>query len=212
MVCRFCFDEGEEPLISPCACKGSQQWIHESCLSKWYNMKVENRACSVCKYNFIVQQVGAFEFVAPHLGIYVANPLTNGFIGLFYNFATLLFCAQVVPAHWIKRDPDFFYAGFQLLYYLFYTLFLWKRYISLVHNKAGYWSAMSKDGKHMLLMQGLPILGLFIVKNNVYQLSAVFTSCFAQQPFLYYHYMALREVNAAIQWRFQPFSEFASSS
>lgn len=212
MVCRFCFDSGDEPLISPCACKGSQQWIHESCLSKWYNMKVENRVCSVCKYDFIVQQLAPFEFVAPHLGIYISAPLTNGFIAMFYNWMTLLLLAQIVPTHWIRRDPDFFYACFQCTYYIFYTLFVWKRYISLIHNKAAYWRALSNDGKQMLLMQGVPILGLFFVKNNIYQLSAVFTSCFAQQPFLYYHYMALRDVNAAIQWRFRPFLQPASSS
>ena len=33
-VCRFCFtSEGE--LISPCMCKGSNEWVHLECLRKW---------------------------------------------------------------------------------------------------------------------------------------------------------------------------------
>ena len=33
-VCRFCFSsEGE--LISPCMCKGSNEWVHLACLRKW---------------------------------------------------------------------------------------------------------------------------------------------------------------------------------
>ena len=35
--CRYCFEEHTEnnPLITPCACRGSQEWIHEKCLNLW---------------------------------------------------------------------------------------------------------------------------------------------------------------------------------
>ena len=37
MACRICFEESEEdsPLIVPCKCSGSIQYIHEGCLNQW---------------------------------------------------------------------------------------------------------------------------------------------------------------------------------
>lgn len=36
-VCRICYDSGEDgnPLISPCKCSGSMQYVHLQCLRKW---------------------------------------------------------------------------------------------------------------------------------------------------------------------------------
>ena len=36
-VCRICYDSGDEsnPLIAPCKCSGSMQYVHLSCLRKW---------------------------------------------------------------------------------------------------------------------------------------------------------------------------------
>ena len=36
-VCRICYDSGEDgnPLISPCRCAGSMQYVHLKCLRKW---------------------------------------------------------------------------------------------------------------------------------------------------------------------------------
>lgn len=37
-ICRICFDENAEkddPLISPCKCSGSMEYVHLKCLRKW---------------------------------------------------------------------------------------------------------------------------------------------------------------------------------
>ena len=35
-MCRLCLGgEGDSPLVQPCACRGSAQWIHEHCLEQW---------------------------------------------------------------------------------------------------------------------------------------------------------------------------------
>ncbi len=36
-ACRFCFDSStaQSPLVSPCGCRGSQQWVHVHCLRSW---------------------------------------------------------------------------------------------------------------------------------------------------------------------------------
>eukprot|EP00897_Mesotaenium_endlicherianum_P009356 jgi/Mesen1/8449/ME000475S07702 len=57
--CRICLEseEGEQPgdtLISPCMCKGTQQYVHRSCLDHWRAVK-EGFAfahCTTCKAQF----------------------------------------------------------------------------------------------------------------------------------------------------------------
>ena len=68
MLCRFCFDEGtdDDPLLTPCLCKGDQKYVHKSCLEKWqrsvlvsqpthpafYARDVRQEVCNVCKGTF----------------------------------------------------------------------------------------------------------------------------------------------------------------
>jgi hypothetical protein len=53
--CRICFEIGMNPLISPCNCLGSTQFVHELCLKKWIRTKYRNlngAECEICKYKF----------------------------------------------------------------------------------------------------------------------------------------------------------------
>jgi hypothetical protein len=54
--CKVCLcDESteEDPLISPCICRGSCEWIHVSCLRNWINSKVKKELSDiVVSYNF----------------------------------------------------------------------------------------------------------------------------------------------------------------
>lgn len=38
--CRICLDIGGEDLIAPCHCKGTQKYVHRSCLDNWRSTKV----------------------------------------------------------------------------------------------------------------------------------------------------------------------------
>ncbi|RXI05797.1 hypothetical protein DVH24_017839 [Malus domestica] len=55
--CRICLESDAEPedeLISPCMCKGTQQFVHRSCLDHWRSVK-EGFAfshCTTCKAEF----------------------------------------------------------------------------------------------------------------------------------------------------------------
>ena len=80
-TCRICF-EGGEGLVAPCACAGSQEWIHESCLRTWQRSLVGQggeRAsrCNVCTQVFSLPplplptapvQAGSLLVAAPQLG------------------------------------------------------------------------------------------------------------------------------------------------
>ncbi|KAF4682816.1 hypothetical protein FOZ60_010072 [Perkinsus olseni] len=65
LLCRICFSPGEtkgNELIAPCMCKGSQKWVHVSCLQRWQRaMQVigagdfaseKATTCSVCQGRF----------------------------------------------------------------------------------------------------------------------------------------------------------------
>eukprot|EP01060_Flectonema_neradi_P015342 TRINITY_DN21985_c0_g1_i1.p1 TRINITY_DN21985_c0_g1~~TRINITY_DN21985_c0_g1_i1.p1 ORF type:complete len:493 (+),score=90.36 TRINITY_DN21985_c0_g1_i1:70-1479(+) len=66
-MCRYCFGDDEDgPLISPCACKGGQKYVHLECLRRWQRMILisqpthpayweddeRHRLCNVCKSEF----------------------------------------------------------------------------------------------------------------------------------------------------------------
>jgi len=58
-TCRICFDTEEDPatnpLISPCLCTGSSQYIHRECLQHWRTTGHRQDAyyqCEVCKFRY----------------------------------------------------------------------------------------------------------------------------------------------------------------
>ncbi|KAK2728018.1 E3 ubiquitin-protein ligase MARCHF5-like isoform X2 [Artemia franciscana] len=62
--CRFCLessddDECPDVFVSPCNCKGSAKWVHQSCIMYWIDEKQEGNPdrvvrCSVCLTEYIV--------------------------------------------------------------------------------------------------------------------------------------------------------------
>lgn len=55
-ICRICHCEAEpdQPLISPCLCSGSLQYVHQSCLQRWIKSS-DTKKCELCKYEFIME-------------------------------------------------------------------------------------------------------------------------------------------------------------
>ena len=63
-VCYMCFDDEnteENPLITPCKCRGDTRYVHVGCLRKWHTAEADNQicflssvdaTCSVCKSTF----------------------------------------------------------------------------------------------------------------------------------------------------------------
>jgi len=52
-MCRVCWgDEDDGPLVRPCACRGSAEWIHKACLEEWRRTGPREDAayrCGQCK-------------------------------------------------------------------------------------------------------------------------------------------------------------------
>jgi len=63
-VCYMCFDDENStnnPLITPCKCRGDTRYVHVNCLRKWHTAEADNQicflssvdaTCSVCKSTF----------------------------------------------------------------------------------------------------------------------------------------------------------------
>ena len=53
-ACRICHSGAEEsgqPLITPCLCTGSLEFVHQECLSNWIQ-RSNAKKCEQCKHNF----------------------------------------------------------------------------------------------------------------------------------------------------------------
>jgi ubiquitin-conjugating enzyme E2 J2 len=90
-VCRFCFSSDGE-LISPCMCKGSNEWIHLSCLRDWqknvlltqpthpsYHTSID-QVCNVCLEVFTGVGIppSRHEQIVKYTGAEIASMVTPG--------------------------------------------------------------------------------------------------------------------------------------
>ncbi|XP_009620560.1 uncharacterized protein [Nicotiana tomentosiformis] len=98
--CRICLDSEGEDLIAPCHCKGTQKYVHRSCLDNWRSTK-EGFAfahCTECRAKFILRASVPpdrwwlrlkFQFLVArdHAFIFLIVQLIVAFLGvLVYKF------------------------------------------------------------------------------------------------------------------------------
>ena len=51
-ICRVCrCDDADEPLFSPCLCRGSISYVHQDCLLQWLQVSGK-KACELCAYPY----------------------------------------------------------------------------------------------------------------------------------------------------------------
>ncbi|KAH8740892.1 hypothetical protein FG386_002438 [Cryptosporidium ryanae] len=105
--CRFCFgsDTTLSPLIAPCNCKGTQEYIHSECLSKWQRIQVNNRPwsskfCSVCRHPYTIREnrnlVYTFSNIAKHQNIQILTMILK-FISIFFLIIyTKILCSFIL--------------------------------------------------------------------------------------------------------------------
>ena len=98
--CRFCFEpaiDTSDPLITPCKCAGSIQYIHLQCLKQW-RRTTENpefiRRCQLCLTNYTMplkhplELIPVFEY--DHAWFFLSKPYVPIFLcHYFYIIATV---------------------------------------------------------------------------------------------------------------------------
>ena len=89
-TCRYCF-EGNDELIAPCKCIGSNKWVHKKCLAKWqytcilsqsthpkYQTGIES-TCNVCSSKFEIIEFNRKDLMLEFTGNEISNMLDEGF-------------------------------------------------------------------------------------------------------------------------------------
>jgi hypothetical protein len=83
-ICRICHCEGtiDEPLISPCYCLGTMQYLHQSCLQRWIK-SAGVKSCELCKFEFIMHsEIKPFKQVSRRCFSFVGEEATETYYSL----------------------------------------------------------------------------------------------------------------------------------
>ncbi|XP_021889019.1 E3 ubiquitin-protein ligase MARCH1 [Carica papaya] len=142
--CRICLDVGGEDLIAPCHCKGTQKYVHRSCLDNWRSTK-EGFAfshCTECRAVFLLRANVPpdrwwlrlkFQFLVArdHAFIFVIVQLVVAFLGvLVYKF----YGEELKEMFGYEEHPYAFYTMavlsivlVGLLYGFFYSNNMWTK-------------------------------------------------------------------------------------
>ena len=92
MECRICLEETPPFLTNVCACRGTQQYIHEFCLKRWIAMRPSMK-CDVCKETLTIplkpMRMPFFPWLYDESTRWILNVLLMGFC-LFPTYAQML--------------------------------------------------------------------------------------------------------------------------
>jgi RING-variant domain len=103
--CRFCLedtDTGKNPLIEPCACRGSVQFVHLLCLRRWALLEPDENAynCSICKEPFQMNVLPTYEIAPPwSVSQVVLNRTALVGFGIHYSVIVLSSNLTVATIH-----------------------------------------------------------------------------------------------------------------
>lgn len=136
-ICKFCLDSNNlrrDPLIEPCDCRGSLQFVHEQCLTRWRRINPTRNAdnCPLCLEPYRL----AIGEILEHL------PDETRLITFFLRYPFLLCCSvnylAALQYSFIPHGNTLFFIEyyqyiFQLLYFILFII-IWK-----VKNKKLYW-------------------------------------------------------------------------
>ncbi|XP_015571247.1 uncharacterized protein LOC8259964 isoform X2 [Ricinus communis] len=92
--CRICLDNGGEDLIAPCHCKGTQKYVHRSCLDNWRSTKIV-AFLGMFVYKFYGEELREmFGYEEHPYGFYTVAVLAIVLVGLLYGFFIAIICGQ----------------------------------------------------------------------------------------------------------------------
>lgn len=142
--CRFCLGSkhsDNNPLISPCHCKGSMEFVHFKCLNRWRNVDIERngRTCSLCMTNYKLPRLHHYEVVpVPNSwSLYIVN-----YPGLTLSFYHYVFIVCISSTHNQNtiHEMETFYQGSQYIFHGLYALLVSSNWN--VQNKRLYFAQM----------------------------------------------------------------------
>ena len=108
--CRICFDpeiSEDDPLISPCACKGTSKYVHKKCLNQWRNINYGQTAykrCMECNKEYVISE----EFIREKTDLFFKSP---GITLFFFSTINILFTGITAGIELYTKD----FIGIKLL-------------------------------------------------------------------------------------------------
>ena len=90
--CRICFETHstrENPLMSPCMCRGTSKWAHKDCIQHWRDVNRDNPnffKCNTCGQEY------KFKSLYPHETFVFQNYIINGMPSTYWYFFATTFC------------------------------------------------------------------------------------------------------------------------
>ncbi len=158
-ICRFCLDSKNQksnPLIEPCNCRGSLQFVHAKCLSRWRRMNPERNAdtCLLCFSPYTL----ALEDGLEHIPDFQSLPI------LFLRFPFILCISAnyiAILHHQLARPRIQFHDTFKMYQYVYQLL-----YIILFH---WHWNVKNKGLYTKYWANSITAFFMFIlILSNVY--------------------------------------------
>ncbi|OMJ87809.1 hypothetical protein SteCoe_10370 [Stentor coeruleus] len=95
-LCRICFENANEKLISPCLCKGTSKYIHEECLKQWLRYQSDTifgSKCEICHHVYSIE-INSSKKLRLILNKSICTTILFYFITLF--FALILALIPIV--------------------------------------------------------------------------------------------------------------------
>jgi len=189
-ICRFCLDPqmGKgNPLIDPCSCKGSIQFVHVLCLDRWRRVDPgkNGEVCLLCFTPYTTLQL-ALE-VVPKTTFLVFLLRVPCFLWVGVSYGCLLH-SVAVP----KSDPLVLYERYMYGYQMVYAcLFVsqWR-----VKHKLLYWQ--SWPPRYFFILLGLHAACNLLIWNH--QFLSVFLLTFLMSSSWSRHCAILEHINGLI--------------
>lgn len=140
-ICRFCLankQTGKNPLISPCNCKGSLEFVHLKCLNRWRRMDIlrNGRTCSLCQTHYDFLPPFIMETIPQNNTIFLYYLNYPGLVLVTYNYIY----AVALSSNKSMSDQIFLQAIYMTSQYMFHFVYFFFLFTEWhVVNKGMYW-------------------------------------------------------------------------
>ena len=159
--CRYCLETDlQSNLLSPCICKGSFQYVHQTCLQTWYEASPHKGLhCSACG----TRLARTFSNELEHNPVqfpWIVFSLQNPLVLVLYVHSVFLLLYILTLQTTIQ--PQFVYT---LVQSVFHGLQIGKMIalVSYIHNQSVYWKLWLTSRRILL-----PIIHCYILYSMTY--------------------------------------------
>jgi hypothetical protein len=193
--CRFCLeDDTQTNLIVPCLCKGSAKYVHESCLSKWYEKKPESGyKCSSCMFIYKRSYPKEYEIVKNIYTFQIPYISTPFLCILFHHWVFFLGTRTFFSERNYKILLYIIHGLLNIVYY-FYCIYVFMS----IQNKKQYIKLWFKNIRFMIHISQL----YFLITIPVTGWLGGFSSCICMYLCVFEHSEILQIMNKNHVMRF----------